>query len=576
MSYSNDELSAIIRTDQPSFQHLLDGAIRGDGHPAGTQVWLYFYTKAFGTGELAVRLPFVLSGVACILFVFLIGRAWFSETSGLLAALAIALLQFPIVHSQLARPYMPGTLWVLMSVYFLTRIVLSGRLKWYDVVLWSMASVLACYTHYFSALAVIITGTIGLFVLQRPKLKWFLLGAALAAAAFIPHISYSVSQLQIGGLSWLPPPGASFPSEHLQVVFGGSSLVLFGMFALLAWSIWKCRKHITWSKWHSIALLLFFVPILIGLLWSVLVKPVLQHRVLIFTMPFALLWVTSFFPRSYERSWMPIGVSGFLLLFSLVIEKQFFKEPHTEPFKEVAETGAKWLGAYSDEAEVLSIAHTNAPEYLNFYLNRHGYEVRFPVYKCCDKQPIESLESALADADSFNQQHVMLLVPRGSPDPSVEPLILKHFSRVLKDEGVREGMATLYGKRVPATEWDSITRDSFLTAPSDYQFLGLGHYVCDGSEVMVQVAAAISAAGIADNNELVISVDRFDETIMWSSVQLSRYGTGAGQTRHAVLSLDLHDLQPGDHINAFVWNHDGQRIWAEDNEFVVFRDAASR
>ena len=123
-SLSNDELSALSRLQFDSFSEMIEkGVMLGDFHPAGVQVFLWFWVKVFGNSVVAVRLPFVIFGIVSVYLVFLIGKRWFSPAAGLFAVSAMAFLQFPILFSQLARPYSPGLLFSLATVLFWTKII---------------------------------------------------------------------------------------------------------------------------------------------------------------------------------------------------------------------------------------------------------------------------------------------------------------------------------------------------------------------------------------------------------------------------------------------------------------------
>src|SRR5512146_504375 len=58
-----------------------------------------------GQGEFVVRLLSVLPAVAAIAFVYLLGRRWFSEQTGLIAALLLAVNAFDVRYAQEARGY---------------------------------------------------------------------------------------------------------------------------------------------------------------------------------------------------------------------------------------------------------------------------------------------------------------------------------------------------------------------------------------------------------------------------------------------------------------------------------------
>jgi uncharacterized membrane protein len=116
-SLSNDELSALSRLNFNSFHDLMQQGVRVDGHPAGTQVLLYYLTNYFGDSVAMVRLPFVLAGTLAIWYVYRIGRAWHSVSAGLLMAACFATLEFPLLYSRIARPYGLGMLFATMAIY---------------------------------------------------------------------------------------------------------------------------------------------------------------------------------------------------------------------------------------------------------------------------------------------------------------------------------------------------------------------------------------------------------------------------------------------------------------------------
>ena len=95
------------KVDFKKLNQLYNEGIKTDVHPAGLQVFLYYWIKIAGRSPLAVRFPFAVFGVLSVLFVFLIARQWFNSTAGLFAAAAMATLQFPVLYSQIARPYSP-------------------------------------------------------------------------------------------------------------------------------------------------------------------------------------------------------------------------------------------------------------------------------------------------------------------------------------------------------------------------------------------------------------------------------------------------------------------------------------
>ena len=68
--FTHDEFSALFRTRFDNFAELIAQGVRDDGHPAGIQVFLYYWIRLFGEGEVAVKIPFILSGILSIYFIY--------------------------------------------------------------------------------------------------------------------------------------------------------------------------------------------------------------------------------------------------------------------------------------------------------------------------------------------------------------------------------------------------------------------------------------------------------------------------------------------------------------------------
>ena len=101
-SLSNDELSALGRLEFKNITEVIEKGIKPDGHPAGVQLFLYFWTSVFGNSEFSVRLPFALFGIGSVILLYFLARTWFNTNTAVFASLCFAILQYPILYSQIA------------------------------------------------------------------------------------------------------------------------------------------------------------------------------------------------------------------------------------------------------------------------------------------------------------------------------------------------------------------------------------------------------------------------------------------------------------------------------------------
>ena len=105
MPFMHDEFSALFRLNFNSLSELIEKGVMPDGHPAGVQVFLYFWSKVFGTSEMALKFPSLILGLASVALIFKIGSRIFNTQSAIFAATLAATTQFYIFYSHLARPY---------------------------------------------------------------------------------------------------------------------------------------------------------------------------------------------------------------------------------------------------------------------------------------------------------------------------------------------------------------------------------------------------------------------------------------------------------------------------------------
>ena len=93
--FMHDEFSALFRLRFDHFHDLIQyGVSENDSHPAGVQVFLYYWTKVVGWDEFWVKLPFALMGIGSVFLIYQIGKQWFNSKVGLLSAAFFAVSQF--------------------------------------------------------------------------------------------------------------------------------------------------------------------------------------------------------------------------------------------------------------------------------------------------------------------------------------------------------------------------------------------------------------------------------------------------------------------------------------------------
>lgn len=386
-SFSNDELSALYRIQYERFWELVSKGFYVDGHPGGIQVFLFYWVKLTGISEFLVRVPFAMAGVLAVYMVYLVAKRWFHPTAGLFSALLIAVLQFPVLYSQIARPYATGVLFVLMTAWFWTRLVfdwesLSNRSRSGVIAGFALSTVLCMYNHYFSFLVAAIIGLTGMFFIKRNNLYWYLGAGIVSAVLFLPHVLITLNHLKIGGVGlWLGKPGPLFLFHHIFYLFNESYLMLTVILILVIWAVWRFCKTSGPARFRIIAVLWFLLPMLTGFVYSRLVNPVLQHSVLVFSFPFLLFFLFSFMEPVMNRRMLAAMVVLFLIaIFSLVIEKKYYNTQHFGEFRGIAAKVAEWDRQLGRE-NITRAINVNNPWYIHYYLERYHSDAAFAQYE---------------------------------------------------------------------------------------------------------------------------------------------------------------------------------------------------
>lgn len=463
-SYSNDELSAVSRLRYHQFSDLIElGVQKGDMHPAGVQVFMKGWSLIFGKSEWAMRFPFVLLGVASILLLFLIGRTWFNRKVGLIAAGLLAVLYFPVLNTEFARPYSPGLFFSLFVGYHFYQMLVLEKTSFRQICWLGLGFAGAMYTHYFAFLFVLFIGFTGLFLLKRSTWKAYLIAATLGALLFSPHIPITLYHLNVGGLQWLSPPEPEWLLNFLFHAFNASWTVLGCVIFLILFGLGKMRKN-EWqfSRSTALAALWFFGIYGLAHVYSFWGTPILKFPVMLFAFPYFLLLIA--IPISYIPSNRYV-LLGLLLVCGMSIfqEKHYHKNIHFALFKEPGLKMAEWRETYGEE-NIYTLYNLNNPDYINFYKNSWNgaaidfdwatleFDDTYRVYEALQKRPeaycvigfssrltlVQVFESALRfypeviDYEHYNNGTVFLLKRSTWKDIERKEEILAQFSSVSK------------------------------------------------------------------------------------------------------------------------------------------------
>ncbi len=117
--------------------------------PPLSYVLMHSFLKV-SESTLVFRLPSAIAGVLGVAAIYYLGKYVFSERVGLVSSFLLAISPLHIYHSQEARMYAFFCLFSIVSLLAFLRILAEGKGRHW--VLWSSATILNFYTHFFAVL----------------------------------------------------------------------------------------------------------------------------------------------------------------------------------------------------------------------------------------------------------------------------------------------------------------------------------------------------------------------------------------------------------------------------------------
>ena len=342
--FMHDEFSALFRLQFDNFSDLIRyGVTEGDSHPAGVQVFLYYWTKIVGWNEFWVKLPFALMGIGSVYLIYLIGKQWFNSKAGLLAAAFFAVSQLTVFYSQLARPYSAGLFFVLLTTFFWNKILFGQKKPGIGICIgFAVSACLAALAHNFSAAQAGLIFLTGLFFLPKERRKAYWLSGIGAVMLYAPHLPVFYYQTFVnGGIGgWLAKPENTFLIDFLQYTMNYAPLFMFavGVVIVLPFILQKPEKRQRPIRWAGIAW--FLIIFALAFVYSLLREPIIQYSTMIFCYPFLILTAFSLYKNnSMTKAQTAIAVAAILFIgaSSLITNRQHYDLMYHQGYDQIAE-----------------------------------------------------------------------------------------------------------------------------------------------------------------------------------------------------------------------------------------------
>ena len=455
-SYTHDEIGALVRLNYLSFSEFIQKGVQNtDTHPAFTQIFILLWSKIVGLSEMAIRLPFILAGIGSVALTFHISKKWFGLTSAYFSSLTLAILNFPILYSQLARPYSFGLFFSLLTVLCWTHLLFGNNKKIIAVALaYAISTALCMLTHYFSFFFSMMVAATGFFFLKKETWKPYLLSGVIAFLIFLPHIPISIHQFSMGGVGeWLAKPETDYLWKFILYGFNDSSLVVILIFLLAILSLLLYSLKLPTLKFQVICLSWFLLPFIAGYYYSVMVNPVLQYSTLLFSFPFLIILMFSLFRDGKEKlNLILLTSTGIILLYSTLFEAKLYSKESFGVFKELNKKVIELQDKYGQK-NITTYLNTSGKEIFDFYFKLNNKTIPYN-FEVGDSPNFEL--NMLHHIDSCHTPYFLYSWSNFRSPYEIPEIIKRKYPCIIYDEKHFNSQLTLFGKN------DSCKRDTLF------------------------------------------------------------------------------------------------------------------
>ena len=376
----NDELMPPVMVSKP-LEYFLRWNWLEEVHPP-----LFFgFVKAallMGKSNFALRLPSMVFGLASVWLIYRLGRDWYGEGGGLLAAAVLAVDPAHVYLSRAVRFYAFTMLLCLVGLLLLSRFLkfrnnsdLAALIAVLGVLLFAEFTAVMPIAAFFLILAVVLLAGPDRMVHMKRLARYTALAFCIPLLFLVlvsivrQNFSMKSTMMQaldnyLGALTWLLAQPDSRGGHHWQFWFLSVAAVLGAL-------------HLAATKWRRFAVCLSFlvVPALI----LMVIRPAysLAYWHLFFLLPILILLVADALMAVLAPAYQPLAALGIALagtwaLLGPFAQSLYTKTAYDADYQEVAKAVTSFIPSGSPV-----LVDTNAVDFVDWYAGQYSLDNRW-------------------------------------------------------------------------------------------------------------------------------------------------------------------------------------------------------
>jgi mannosyltransferase len=344
--------------------------------------------NALGDDPAVMRALSAIFSVATIPLLYVLGRRLYDARVGAIASIVLAVNGLVLQWSQQVRAYTMAMFLVTLATYLFVRTVdePSTTLGF----LYGTVALAAIATHFFSVL-VIAAHAVSLLILRPRPTRVFVWPAALIGALLVP-IALFVATAEGDPLAWVDEPGGKVFGRALSRLAGGKfPLIVYAVLAGLGVVATVRAVRADPRSRASFRLLLpclwAGLPIVVGILFSVVASPVFVAKFFIGLLPGAAL-VIAYGVVSLRARPVRIAALVVLVAFALASNARWYRADSREDWTAATDVVAEQAGP-DDTVVVLPSIGGSVAEY--YARHAHDFDLTVEVPDADEPPPSDVL-----------------------------------------------------------------------------------------------------------------------------------------------------------------------------------------
>lgn len=208
-------------------------------NPPLYELILHFWIKIFGISPLSVRFPSLIFSCITVLFIYKLGKRFFSQEVAIYAGLFFIFSNYQILFAHEARVYALVGMLSVISMYHYLRIIVNHETNSFNVIVFLATNIFLIYSHYFGFFILLIQLV---YILLNKELitrywKKSLLASLIITLFYLPNLEIIISRFLDSTMNgtWIRPVSNLGNLHDVFYMFSNSNTAIYLIFIGLLW-----------------------------------------------------------------------------------------------------------------------------------------------------------------------------------------------------------------------------------------------------------------------------------------------------------------------------------------------------